>query len=153
MRRTILRRAVLIVWLLPLATTWGQQPAQPNFSGTWRQQSDHAVRLVVEQKDDSVHITELKGTETIADYTCNTLGKECNVKYQGHAAKVSFWFNGSKLVELETRGSAVTKRRFELANGDKTINVELSSIVPEGKSEKLAFAREGEAPPPVTSKQ
>ncbi len=84
---------------------------------------------------------------------CNTLGKECNVKYQGHAAKVSFWFNGSKLVKLETRGSSVTRRRFEFAIGDKTINVELSSIVPEGKSEKLAFAREGESPLPVTSKQ
>src|SRR5438046_1417018 len=81
-----MRRASLIICAMSLVNVWGQQPAPSNFSGTWREQSGNAVQFVVEQKDNSIHIKELKGTDTIADYTCNTVGKECDVKYQGHPA-------------------------------------------------------------------
>lgn len=137
-----MRRANVLVSLVSLAAAWGQPVAQPDYSGTWRQQSDSAVQFVVEEKDDSIHVKEWRGTVVTADYTCNTLGKECKVKSGGHTTTVSFWFNGPKLVELETRGSTVTRRRFELADSGKTLNIELSPIVPEGKSEILAFARQ-----------
>ena len=132
----------LMFVLLPLTAIWGQQKPQPDYSGTWRLQSDNSVELVLQQKDDTLHVKETKGSETKADYSCNTLGKECDVKNEGHEVKVSFWFNGPKLVQFETRGSNVVRRRFQLADNGSTLNVELSSIVPEGKDEKLAFARE-----------
>ena len=138
MRYSNLLRSTLL--LLPVAAGFSQ--TEPNYSGTWRLQSDNSVKLVLEQKDGAIHVKEFKGAENKADYACNTLGKECNVKTEGHAAKVSFWFNGSKLVELETRGNNVLRRRFQLADNDSTLNVELSSIVPVGKDEKLAFARD-----------
>lgn len=129
-----------IALLLPFGAAVGQEA--PNFSGTWDARSDSSSKLVLDQKTDAIHVKEIKGTETTADYTCNTLGKDCEVKTEGHPAKVSFWFNGPKLVQFETHGSNVIRRRFEIAEGGKALNVEVSHISPEGKDEKLVFARE-----------
>src|SRR5438132_13251876 len=87
-------KLVLGLVLLSLAAAYGQQAPQPDYSGTWRLQADDSVKLVLEQKDSTIHMKEFKGTDTRADYSCNTMGKECEVKYEGHRAKVSFWFNG-----------------------------------------------------------
>ncbi len=129
-----------IVFILA-RTSLAQQP-EPDCSGTWRLQSDSSVKFVIAQKDGKIRFTEVKGSETKADYGCKTDGKECKVKAGGHPAKVSFWFNGAKLVQLETRGNNVIRRRFELANKGDTLKVEFTSIVPEGKDEELTFSRE-----------
>lgn len=136
-----MRYLVLSGCIFFAASAFAQSADDPNYSGTWRLHSDDAVRLVLTQKDDTIHVKELRGTEIKADYTCNTVGKECTVKYEGRPAKVSFWFNGPKLVEFETRGGTVTRRRFQLADNGSTLNIELSSLSPGGKDEKLEFAR------------
>jgi hypothetical protein len=131
------------IFLMPLALVLGQD-AQTHISGTWRLSSDKTTQLLLDLKDDSIHVKESKGAETLADYTCNTMGKECKVKEQGHAAMVSYWFNGPKLVEMKVRGSNVVKRRFELDDGGKTLKVELNQIVPNSSHENLTFARDQE---------
>jgi hypothetical protein len=45
------------------------------------------------------------------------------------------WFNGPKLVELETRGAQVVKRRFSITGDGDTMDLETIPIVPTGKSE------------------
>jgi hypothetical protein len=54
---------------------------------------------------------------------------------------VALWFNGPKLVELRTRGSEVTRRRFTLTSDGKSLEVELSPMSSPGKTEILAYSR------------
>ncbi|MDE3195606.1 MAG: hypothetical protein KGN84_04640 [Acidobacteriota bacterium] len=122
------------------ATVLAQTDAS-SLSGTWVLQKDNTVKLVLEQTSDSVHVKETKGDRVVADYTCKTDGKDCKVKEEGHSEKVSLWFNGPKLVELITRGSDVTRRRFTVADGGKTLQVELAPMSTPEKTEVLAYSR------------
>jgi hypothetical protein len=74
---------------------------------------------------------------------CNIMGKDCEVKIAGHKAKVSIWFNGDTLVEMETRGpSQIVKRRFTFAGND-TLKLETMPIEPPGRTETAEFKRAG----------
>jgi len=115
---------------------------ETHLTGSWVLQGDPKVTLNVDESDGKIHVTEKKGDEVTLEYACNTDGKDCNAKDEGHSAKISIWFNGPKLVELETRGSHVTRRRFVAAEDGKSLSVEVSPIAPQGKSETLEFARQ-----------
>jgi hypothetical protein len=118
-----------------------QTAPAPSLSGTWVLGKDPSVKLVVEQTPEKVHVKELKADEVRTEYTCNLDGKDCSIKEEGHSAKVALWFNGPKLVELRTRGSEVTRRRFTLASDGKSLEVELSPMSSPGKTEILAYSR------------
>jgi hypothetical protein len=98
---------------------------------------------------DSIHVTISSGAQTVAEFECNTVGKECAVKDAGRKSKVSMWFNGPKLVELETRGTQVVKRRFSIAGDGDTMDLETIPIAPVGKVETSHFKRVS----PVAAKQ
>ena len=89
----------------------------------------------------SIHVTESDGAQTVAEFECNTLGKECAVKKEGRRAKVSMWFNGPKLVEMETKGTLVVKRRFSIAADGDTMDLETIRIAPAGPTETTHFKR------------
>lgn len=90
-------------------------------------------------KGDTIHVVHTLGGHTVADFECNTLGKECEVKGAGHKTKVTLWYSGSKLVELESKGSEVMKRRFAVQGDD--MEMEEIPVVPAGKAETLKFKR------------
>ena len=69
------------------------------------------------------------------------MGRECEIKDSGRQAKVSMWFSGPKLVELETKGSEVVKRRFALSGQGDTMELEVIPIVPVGRSETKLLKR------------
>ena len=50
-----------------------------------------------------MHFIRSENNQKDADFKCNTMGRECQVTDSGHGAKVSMWFSGSKLVQLETK--------------------------------------------------
>jgi len=89
----------------------------------------------------SIHVTNSKGTQTVAEFECNTVGKECAVEDAGRRSKVSMWFNGPKLVELETRGAEIVKRRFIITGDGDTMDLETIPIAPSGKVETAHFKR------------
>jgi len=117
------------------------QTSPPALSGTWVLRKDPSVKLVVEQTPDKIHVQEFRGDQVLTEYTCNTVGKDCEMQEEGHPAKVSLWFNGSKLVELRTKGNEVTRRRFTLAPDGHSLEVELSALSNNGKTEILAYSR------------
>ncbi|HME05516.1 MAG TPA: hypothetical protein VKG25_00640 [Bryobacteraceae bacterium] len=119
----------------------GFSQTQPDLSGKWQSKSDGNLRWVLAQTPDQIHVQEYSGSSLKADYVCNELGKECEIKDSGHSEKTSFWFNGPKLVELRVHGGNVVKRRYDLLDDGKTLEVELLPISPPGKTEKLEFAR------------
>lgn len=110
---------------------WESQSGTGNSKETW----------LFEAKGDAVHVTYLQGDKKVAEFECDTDGKDCATKVAGHAAKISLWFNGSKLVELETRGSEVVKRRFAIAGAGEEMDLEIIPIASESKAETLHFKR------------
>jgi hypothetical protein len=116
-----------------------------NISGEWQQATaagkDSGEAWVLDSKPDAIHVTQLQNGQRVAEYDCNTLGRECDVKGSGRHAKVSFYFNGPKLVQLETRGSEVVKRRFSVADQGNSMEVETMPIQPAGKPAVQQFKR------------
>jgi len=114
-------------------------------SGEWQRQNvagkDSGESWILEGKEDAIHLTQIQNGQKVSEVDCNTMGRACEMKDSGRHAKVSFWFNGPKLVELETRGSEVVKRRFSVGEQGDTMEVEEIPVAPGGKPEVLQFKR------------
>ena len=110
------------------------QPAEPTAK-------DNGVWTLESGGGDVLRVTYSVGDQKLGEFECSTTGRECEVTDSGKSAKVSMWFNGSNLVELETKGREVLKRRFAVAEQGDTLDIEVIPIVPEGKTETLHFKR------------
>jgi hypothetical protein len=128
----------------------GQSAARPDLNGSWQlnpsQSELHShmpsgMNWLIEQNGDSIHMVERDGDKSVSDFRCATDGKDCKVKDHGHGVKVSFYYNGPVLVELEKMGeNAVVKRRFHSSSNGLT--VEVIHLMPEGKEpEKLVLTK------------
>lgn len=137
-----------IITLFPLLLT-GSALAEDNamrarLMGKWQQSDGNgAARATWTLKDmgDSIHVSNSSDTQTVEEFDCNTVGKECAIKHGGHSSKVSMWFNGAKLVELETTGSQVVKRLFAVTGDGDTMELETIPIAPSASSETTHFKR------------
>jgi hypothetical protein len=114
--------------------------------GSWVLQgeagSDMPSGWTFQRKGELFQITEMQSNNPVADYSCSVEGKECEVKTFGKKVKISMWFNGPKLVQMETQGSSVVKRRFAVLPQGDTMELEVIPIAPSGKTETLQFKRE-----------
>jgi hypothetical protein len=108
-------------------------------AGVWNADAGGNTAWLVQNTGKGVHLTYTRGTEKLADFECNTEGKECAVKMDGHGAKVSLYYNGPRLVVLETRGDTIVKWRFGLASEAGVMEVETMPLTPAGKAETLRF--------------
>lgn len=116
--------------------------ARAKLMGAWESQdASGKATWLLEDKGDAVHVTYLQGTQKLSEFECNTGGQECATKDAGHAAKVSLWFNGPMLVELETKGSEIIKRRFAVAGAGEEMEVELIPVASKSKAETVHFKR------------
>jgi hypothetical protein len=114
-----------------LAGKWQPAEGQKSDYGTW----------TLEANDTGVRVLKESNGQKVAEYECNTMGRECEVKEDGHSAKVSMWFNGPKLVQMMTRGSEVVKRRFHVTGDTNTLELEIIPIAPAGKTEVVRLIR------------
>jgi hypothetical protein len=142
MTRAVIVLTLPLVWAL--TATAGDDSAK-KLTGTWEAKDNPAHTWTFDQTDKGIHVIESDNGQTIADYVCNTSGRDCNIKREGHDRKVALWFNGPKLVEMVSEGSHVVKRRYAPASEGTTLEVEVIPIVPEGRTEKLALLRHGDA--------
>jgi hypothetical protein len=110
---------------------WQQSDGNGETKSTW----------TLKDTGNSIHVSNSTNAATVMEFECNTEGKECAVKHAGHSAKVSMWFNGARLVELETAGNQVVKRRFTVTADGDSMELETIPIVPTGSSETTHFKR------------
>jgi hypothetical protein len=89
----------------------------------------------------AMRVTQLDGNTKVADFECETGGASCEIKVAGKKAVVSLWFNGPRLVEMETKGSDVLKRRFLILPKDDVMEMEVIPVAPGGKTETFQFKR------------
>ena len=130
------------VFLLLVAAVFADETAdRNNLTGKWQGPSgkDQGEIWSIETVGDSLRLTHLVKQKT-DEFACNIMGHECDVKLAGKHVKVSLWFNGAMLVDLETRGSEIVKRRFK-AMDPNTLQVETFPINPGGKSATELFKR------------
>jgi len=92
-------------------------------------------------KGDVLQITQVEGDKKVAKFECTTEGSPCEIKSAGKKAMISMWFNGPKLVQMETKGSDVLKRRFGILANGSTMEMEIIPVVPTGKTETFQFKR------------
>lgn len=138
-----LRVLMLILLLFGVAGWADDQADRAKLLGAWDSQDDAAKRAAwtFEFKGDSLHVTYSEGGHVVTDFECNTKGQECDAKVGAGRAKVSLWFNGPKLVELETKGQEIVKHRFGITGQGEQMEMEVIPIAPDGKTETLHFKR------------
>lgn len=137
-RLVLVKRLLVFGCLICAGAAFADDAAdREKLAGSW--ESPDGTRWVLDSKADAVHVSEFDHDRKVSEFECNTVGRECDVKDNGKAAKVTMYYNGPKLIVLETRGSDVVKLRFH-ANGDQ-LEVETMPIVPAGKSETAKLAR------------
>jgi hypothetical protein len=129
--------------LLSAAGLFADGADRDKIIGFWQSQGggDTRASWMLQSKGDVLHITRVENDRKLADFECNTVGRECKVKEADKPMKVSIWFNGPKLVIMETRGNDVLKRRFHATDDGKEIEMETIPIVPQGKPEVVRLQR------------
>src|ERR1700681_2718744 len=88
-----------------MAASAGTDDQRAKLIGSWRLQDDAGRDAgdvwVLEDRGAAIHITHTEGTHKLSDFECAPTGSECEVKDAGKSAKVSLWYNGPALVEME----------------------------------------------------
>ena len=112
--------------------------------GTWQQQDDSgktAIVWVLEMKGTALHITVSVGGQKVSEFECPPKGADCEGTYDGKKANVTMYYDGPALVQLETRGSDVTRRRFAVAGQPEMMEIQVTPIVGTDKAETLHLKR------------
>jgi len=133
-----------------VATTPAQAQDQdrPSFSGTWQFDASKSeargkvstTTLIIEEGDNSIHITDVDAKGKKTESQCTTDGKEC--KFQGDR-RGQFWYNGAMLVEMETKNVHVNKYQMKISEDGKTLTIQMTPIVPQSdKIETLVFQKQ-----------
>ncbi len=139
----MLRMATLAALVLVSAALADDDALRSKLTGSWQAQGDakDVSKWTFERKPDAIHVATSDGSKTLSEFDCKMGGQECDIKDSGHKAKVTVWFLGPKLVETETIGSRVVKRRFAVTGDGDTMEMEIIPIEPQGKTETATFKR------------
>ena len=124
------------------------QQSKPNLSGKWQLNSSKSevhsgktstINLIVEQNGASIHVVRTSnasdGKQTVTDFNCTTDGKDCDAK----GTKVSLWYDGASLVEMDITAGVVTKNNMTLAPDGKSISITVTYISPQADADKLVL--------------
>jgi hypothetical protein len=136
---------VVLMLSLGAAAFADDQSDRQKLIGSWELQgaaeNSSASSWTFSTAGNSIRVTQLDGNNKIAEFACGTEGSSCEIKTAGKKAIVSLWFNGARLVELESKGSEVIKRRFMILPKGDVMEMEVIPIVPGGKPETFQFKR------------
>ena len=114
----------------------------PDLSGNWVADSNASNKWILQQKDGKMHVQEMIGDKVETEFTCSLYGQECSARENGHAEKITMYFNGTKLVELRERNGSTVKQRLTLSDDGKTLSVETVPLSSNDKPETMSFRRQ-----------
>ncbi len=133
--------AASLAMLAPLA--FAQDDAErAKLNGSWQAKEQGATQAVwtIQPQGQNMRVTSAEGDHTVAEFVCQ-LAKECEAKDAGKKVKVMFYFNGAKLVMMETKGDEIVKRLFGPGDAADVMELEMIPMSPAGKSETTHFTR------------
>jgi hypothetical protein len=131
------------VLLLGVPVLGDDASARAQLMGAWQQQDASGKGIsvwVVETKGDALHITNSQGDQKLSEIECKP-GAECEGTASGKKSKVTMYFNGPTLVQLETVGSDVIKRQFTVREQPDMMEIEVIPIIGSAKLETLHLKR------------
>jgi hypothetical protein len=132
--------AALLLWVPVLAD---DASARAQLIGSWQQQDASGKGIfvwVVETKGNALRITNSQGDQKLSEIECRP-GAECEGTASGKKSKVTMYFNGPTLVQLETVGSDVIKRQFTVKEQPDMMEIEVIPIIGSAKAETLHLKR------------
>jgi hypothetical protein len=149
-------RKLLLLTSLAIGGLWAQD--RPALNGAWQLDVAHSTfseiklksqTLTIKQDDEAIKIgetaTEENGKERKLEYECNTNGKECNVKVNGQALKVSAYYNADVLVLIEQRKSndVTIRKRLKTSEDGATMTIEVANLARPGqKADSLVYKKQ-----------
>jgi hypothetical protein len=131
------------VLLLGVPVLGDDASARAQLMGAWQQQDASGKGIsvwVVETKGNALHITNSQGDQNLSEIECKP-GAECEGTASGKKSKVTMYFNGPTLVQLETVGSDVIKRQFTVRDQPDMMEIEVIPIIGGAKLETLHLKR------------
>jgi hypothetical protein len=145
----LVKYPIAIAVLLVQVLFAGDDADRAKLLGAWQTSGQsEALTWTLAMHGDLIHITVTQDNRKLSEFECAASGRDCDVKVEGKPAKVSMWFNGPKLVVMETRGSEVTKRRFSTTSEGSRMELETIPIVPSGKLETVHLSRTSDSHQP-----
>src|SRR5689334_18042113 len=70
--------------------------------GSWQDDSGkEPIVWMIQPKGETLHVVNSAGGRTVMEYDCDVYGHDCAIKVAGKPAKVSMWYQGPKLVQME----------------------------------------------------
>jgi hypothetical protein len=139
----MIRIVTISLLVLASAALADDYEQRSKLTGSWQIETTGAKEAsswILQPLPDGMHIAGSDGGKTVVAFDCK-MAQECDIKDSGHHAKVTMYFNGPKLVENETIGSRVIRRRFTVTGDGNTMQLEVIPIEPEGKTETIVFKR------------
>lgn len=131
--------------LLPLMPVRADDaPARGRLLGTWQETDESGKGIsiwVLETNADSLHVTNSQGDQKLSEIDCKPEGAECEGTDSGKKVKVMMYFNGPTLVQMETAGSDVIKRRFTVNDKSDIMDLQIIPITGHAKTETLHLKR------------
>jgi hypothetical protein len=112
--------------------------------GSWQAEDDsgkQATVWILEMKGMALHLSESLGDMKISEFECVPKGVDCEGTVGGIKATASMYYDGSALVQLETKGSDVTRRRFSVPGQPDMMDLDVRPIVGAGKAVTLHLKR------------
>jgi hypothetical protein len=141
-------RIFLICASLLLATARGQE-SKPNFSGKWQTNAEKSqvhsgkastLTLSVEQKGASIHVKRTSksadGKDSVVEFSCTTDGKDCDAG----GVKVSLWYDGLSLVEMDVSDAQVSTTKLTLDNPNTIVAV-ISYMSPKAEADNFVLQK------------
>jgi hypothetical protein len=157
---------LLAVPMLLCTQSFAYGNEKPNFTGNWQLDSARSpdadgAAISLKITDSSGKLTfersvkERGGKEVLSRFACSTTDNQCEFNENGHKAKVSFWYDGNKLVILKTDGpkeDATVERTLSLSPDGNTLTVQFANLDldKEGKAKTLVFSKQPAAQQAVT---
>lgn len=138
----MIRTVILGVLIFGVCAIADDADQRAKLTGSWQIQTQGAnvpSTYTLKPVDDGIQISGAEGGKVVVDVNCK-MAQNCKIKDAGHSATVMLYFNGPKLVENETIGSRVVRKRFSITD-DNTMQLEIIPIDPEGKTEVVTFKR------------
>jgi len=159
MRASVFLLGLVVAGVSVVSSVSGQTSLKPQFTGTWQLAPDKSdikgpkltgMTLTIDHPDKTdIHIVEVvkgeNGQEKKREYRCSTMGKECDLSEGSQVAKLSMYYNGSKLVAIERDGKdsdTIVKRTYELSEDGKSLNIEVTPMVPPHEVDKLVLTKQ-----------
>jgi len=140
-------RTLLAAGFLLTTSGWANDRAdRENLLGTWQSsEGDSHETWSIESKGDVLWIMRTDGSKATLEVKCKADGIDCPGTDEGKKVTIAMYFNGSALIQMETRDSYVLTRKFALGGEPGRLTIEVNPITGPGKHHTLLLTRHLEA--------